>query len=51
VRGFCDHPDRYAARLFVALKSDCPCCTFYRGIAVGITLGAAIVAALCFAIK
>jgi len=31
----CDDPDRIGARIFRALRSDCPCCTFWRGYALG----------------
>ena len=32
----CDDPDRIGARIFRALRSDCPCCTFWRGVALGV---------------
>lgn len=35
----CDRPDRWGARLYVAVRSDCGCCTFYRGVALGLILG------------
>jgi hypothetical protein len=47
----CNNPDRYPARIVMALKSECPCCSLYRALAVGFTLGAAIVAALFLAFK
>jgi hypothetical protein len=40
IRGLCDHPDRIAARIFVALRSDCNCCTFWRAIVLGLCIGA-----------
>jgi hypothetical protein len=36
----CDHPDRIAARIYAGLRSDCPCCTFWRGVALGFFVGA-----------
>jgi hypothetical protein len=42
IRGICDRPERIAARVYVALRSDCPCCTAYRFFALGVVLGAAI---------
>jgi hypothetical protein len=52
VLGFgCDHPDRFPARAILALKTECPCCSLYRALAVGMVIGAAIVAALCLALK
>ncbi len=35
----CDRPDRWGARLYVAVRSDCGCCTFYRGVALGMIFG------------
>ena len=35
----CDRPDRWGARMYVAVRSDCGCCTFYRGVALGIIFG------------
>jgi len=44
----CTRPDRLPASLLLRLKSDCPCCSLYRALAIGMVLGAAIAAA-CFA--
>jgi len=39
IRGICDTPDRIPARIFLALRSDyCACCTFWRGVALGLAL-------------
>ena len=39
----CDTPDRLAARLYLALRVECACCTFYRGVVfVGLPIGFAI---------
>ena len=38
----CDRRERLAARLYVALRVDCSCCTFYRGVVLGIALGITI---------
>ncbi len=35
----CDKPDRWGARFYVAVRSDCGCCTFYRGVAIGLLSG------------
>lgn len=35
----CDKPDRWGARLYVAVRSECGCCTFYRGVAIGVLAG------------
>lgn len=48
----CDTPDRLAARIYIALRVDCECCTFYRGVfilglPVGFILGALLVRAFC----
>ncbi|MCC6380456.1 MAG: hypothetical protein IT519_16695 [Burkholderiales bacterium] len=42
IRGICDSPDRLAARLYVWLRVDCPCCTFFRAFALGLILGSAL---------
>lgn len=34
----CDRPERIGARIFVALRTDCPCCLFWRGAIVGAAL-------------
>jgi len=47
----CTRPDRFPASLVLKLKTECPCCSLYRALAVGMVIGAAIVAALCFAFK
>jgi len=44
----CDDPDRIGARIFRALRSDCPCCTFWRGFALGGGVIAALACALHF---
>jgi hypothetical protein len=36
----CDREDRLAARFYEALRVDCACCTFYRGIVCGALVGA-----------
>lgn len=35
----CDKPDRLGARLYIAVRSECGCCTFYRGVAIGVLVG------------
>jgi hypothetical protein len=39
----CDKRSRLLARLFTALEVDCPCCTFYRGVALGVIVGSLVV--------
>lgn len=46
IPGICDTPDRFAARVYLALRTDCPCCTFVRGVALGLVIGAAAAAAV-----
>jgi len=41
----CDHPDRIGARIFRVLRSDCSCCTFWRGFALGVTVAGIAMAA------
>ena len=36
----CDTPDRLGARLYLALRVRCHCCTFYRGVLLGMIVGA-----------
>jgi hypothetical protein len=51
--GLCDTPERIPARIFSAVRwlvdksarlpdppADCPCCAFWRGVALGVLLGA-----------
>jgi hypothetical protein len=33
--GVCDRRDRVAARVYLALRTDCGCCTFWRGVVLG----------------
>lgn len=36
----CDRPDRFAARLYLALRYEpCDCCTFWRGVLLGLVAG------------
>lgn len=35
----CDDPRRLGARLYVALRVGCGCCTFFRGCALGMAIG------------
>ena len=35
----CDTPDRLPARIFIAMRVDCNCCTFWRGVLLGIAVG------------
>jgi len=46
---FCDTEDRLPARIFSALGTDCPCCAFWRGAVLGMSV-AAIAAVLVYAI-
>lgn len=48
IPGLCDDPDRFAARVYLALRTDCPCCTFVRGVALGFLLGTAVALAAAF---
>jgi hypothetical protein len=36
LRGICDTPERIPARIFIALKSGCQCCTFWRAWLLGV---------------
>lgn len=38
----CDTPDRLTSRVYRILQVECGCCTFYRGVALGSTLGAGL---------
>lgn len=42
---WCAHPNHWTVRLMDYLWTDCPCCLFYRGTAVGVvaTLFASLV--------
>ena len=31
----CDREDRWAAQFYLAVHSECGCCTFYRGVLIG----------------
>jgi hypothetical protein len=42
IRFICDTPDRIPARIFLALRNDCACCTFWRGVALGLALSLCI---------
>jgi hypothetical protein len=42
----CDTPDRLGARMYLALRVRCHCCTFFRGVALGMLFGAAIASAV-----
>jgi hypothetical protein len=42
----CDHPERLGARIFIALRVDCDCCTFWRGVVLGFCLCAVIAIAV-----
>lgn len=44
--GICDDGDRFAAYLYRALWVECPCCLFFRGVALGFLIGAAAVVAV-----
>lgn len=50
IRFVCDTPDRIPARIFAALESKCPCCTFFRGVALGALVGASIAALIIAAL-
>lgn len=40
----CDTPDRLVARLYTALRVDCGCCTWVRGVTLGAVLGVILMA-------
>lgn len=37
--GLCDRPDQLGARIYRALQVDCGCCTFWRGVLLGVCVG------------
>jgi hypothetical protein len=47
----CDREDRLAARIYSALRVDCDCCTFWRGVVLGLVVGAIAAALVCGGIK
>ncbi len=55
IPGICDTPDRLAARIYLWLRVDCQCCTFWRawvaGGFCGAAIGGAVMALLIYTIK
>jgi hypothetical protein len=41
--GWCQSEDHWTSRLTQHLFTDCPCCLLFRGLVVGIAIGAAMV--------
>jgi hypothetical protein len=39
---WCQTPEHWSSRLTQYVFTDCPCCLFFRGIAVGYVVGAAV---------
>ena len=39
IRFVCDTPDRVPARIYRALAVECQCCTFWRGVLLGVAVG------------
>lgn len=45
---WCQSPEHWTAKVSAYLFTDCPCCLLFRGITVGLVIGAAVAGAAGF---